>query len=232
MASRHLPHASSRLRSGFQCAGAREKPRGPGPCPALLLLSLLPRAVQLHPLSLNSRDNEWARAPGPAPPRPRPARIRCIKNRNRCTQRQCVSVRCGPWCRRDTALAAAAMYQSMFGDEDGSIPATYQVRSACAVPTAWFHPSAHPVGLRAQAHMARLPGHVPDAKGAALVPWGCPAAPNPDRSEKEGLGSTESFNLKPLTINPKLDLLNPPLFKLQVLPGRHSNYVCCYCQCA
>lgn len=29
--------------------------------------------------------------------------------------------------KRDTALATAAIYQSMFGLEDGSIPATFQV---------------------------------------------------------------------------------------------------------
>lgn len=46
--------------------------------------------------------------------------------------RQWLSVRCGSFCRKDTALAAAAMYQAMFGDEDGSIPATYQVRCSLA----------------------------------------------------------------------------------------------------
>jgi len=32
-----------------------------------------------------------------------------------------------PVLKRDTALATAAIYQSMFGLEDGSIPATFQV---------------------------------------------------------------------------------------------------------
>lgn len=31
--------------------------------------------------------------------------------------------------KRDTALATAAIYESMFGTEDGTIPATFQVTS-------------------------------------------------------------------------------------------------------
>jgi hypothetical protein len=37
------------------------------------------------------------------------------------------SVLCCQVLKRDTALATAAIYQSMFGLEDGSIPATFQV---------------------------------------------------------------------------------------------------------
>lgn len=31
---------------------------------------------------------------------------------------------------RDTALATAAVYQEMFGESDGTIPATYQVTNS------------------------------------------------------------------------------------------------------
>ena len=38
-------------------------------------------------------------------------------------------------CRRATAVETAAKYVTMFGDEDGSVPATYQVGST---GTSWF----------------------------------------------------------------------------------------------
>lgn len=44
--------------------------------------------------------------------------------------------------KRDTALAAAAAYEGMFAEEDGSVPATYQVRGGMVVMTMsvpWAH---------------------------------------------------------------------------------------------
>ncbi|GAB4838287.1 hypothetical protein Ancab_027815 [Ancistrocladus abbreviatus] len=50
--------------------------------------------------------------------------------------------------KRETALAAAAVYQSMFGAEDGTIPATFQV--ICM--TGWReHPSQQETKRRGSA---------------------------------------------------------------------------------
>eukprot|EP00899_Mesostigma_viride_P021966 jgi/Mesvir1/29771/Mv25439-RA.2 len=58
-----------------------------------------------------------------------PSALELVEHLRQMGEGNCMHAR-RPFLRRDTAVATAAIYQSMFGNPDGSVPATFQVRAS------------------------------------------------------------------------------------------------------
>jgi NADH dehydrogenase [ubiquinone] 1 alpha subcomplex assembly factor 5 len=140
------------------CAAARGLAAG---CLVLLMLALASGCwLAVPPVVLA------VTAPAALPPC-RPANAQSMAESNALAARRAVL-------RRDTALAAAALYQAMFAEPDGSVPASFQVGGACACCAL---PAA--LGLRVQQPSSPLQHVVPSLLCRGNRPAEQPPAPPP-----------------------------------------------------